>query len=189
MHDDLHERLLALLRTLSVRRGNFTLASGKSSDLYVDVRQTALHAEGSWLIGRLLLARLRPEVVGVGGLTLGADPIACSAAALSTTTGRPVHAFLIRKEAKGHGIGSFLVGEANLPSGSPVCMVEDTTTTGGSLLQAIRRAEEAGLKIVQVVTVVDREEGAGAALAEAGFTLEALATRTQLIGPPEPIGW
>jgi orotate phosphoribosyltransferase len=186
MTDDLHRRLVALLRERSVRTGTFTLASGRTSDFYVDVRQTSLHAEGSWLVGRLLLAHLHPDAVAIGGMTLGADPLASSAAALSTTVGRPVHGFLIRKEPKGHGVGRYLVGADNLPAGSPVCMVEDTTTTGGSLLKAIDRATEAGLHVVQTLTVVDREEGAAEALAAAGYTLEALTTRTELLATDGP---
>lgn len=183
MTDDLHQRLLALLRERSVRTGVFTLASGRTSDFYVDVRQTSLHPEGAWLIGILLLKRLHPSAVAIGGMTLGADPLACSAAALSSTQGRPVHAFLIRKEPKGHGVGSFVVGRENLPDQAPVCMVEDTTTTGGSLLLAIERAQSAGLKVVQVITVVDRQEGAAELLESRGFTLETLTTRQELIGP------
>ena len=113
--DALHARLVTLLRELSVRTGTFTLASGKTSDFYVDARQTTLHSEGSWLVGRLVLARLHPDAVGVGGMTLGADPIAAAAATLSTTVGRPVHGFIIRKEPKGHGVGSYMVGDVNLP--------------------------------------------------------------------------
>jgi len=184
MYDDLHRQLVDLLRDRSVRTGTFTLASGKTSDFYVDVRQTALHARGSWLIGRLVLARLHPDAVGVGGMTLGADPIAAAAATLSTTLDRPVHGFIIRKEPKGHGAGGYMVGGSNLPPGSKVCMVEDTTTTGGSLLKAIQRAQDTGLEVVQVLTIVDREEGASDTLAQAGFELEALVTRTQLVGEP-----
>ena len=178
---DLRERLLTLLREKSVRVGNFTLASGRISDFYVDVRQTALHAEGASLIAQLLLARLQEESVGIGGMTLGADPIACSAVAMSSHLGRQVHGFIIRKEPKGHGTGCYLVGQGNLPPGSKVTMVEDTTTTGGSLLKAIQRAQDAGLEVIQCITVVDREEGATEALEAAGFTLEALTTRTELL--------
>lgn len=181
MYDDLHHNLIELLRERSVRRGTFTLASGRTSDLYVDVRQTSLHARGAWLIGRLVLARLHPDAVAVGGMTLGADPIAASVATLSTTLDRPVHGFIIRKKPKGHGAGGYLVGDGNLPSGAPVCMVEDTTTTGGSLVTAIHRAQDAGLRVVQALTVVDREEGATETLKAAGFELEALVTRTQLL--------
>ena len=180
MSADLHERLISLLRDKSVRFGSFTLASGRTSDFYVDVRNTALHAEGAHVVGLLVLAALREDVEAVGGLTLGADPVACSAAALSTTVGRPVNAFLIRKEPKGHGRGGFLAGAELVPPGTRVCVVEDTSTTGGSMIQAIERATEAGLDVVQTLTVVDREEGAAEALAALGHRLEALATRTQL---------
>lgn len=174
------DRLLALLREKSVRFGTFTLASGKQSDFYVDVRQTALNSEGSWRIGKQILGRLKPEVEAVGGMTLGADPLTSATTALAFESGRTVHGFIIRKEAKGHGTGKTVEGMGNFPAGTPVCVLEDTTTTGGSLLRAIERAEEAGLKVVQTLTVVDREEGAKERLAEAGYTLEALATRTQL---------
>lgn len=174
-------RLLELLREKSVRQGEFQLASGRMSDFYVDVRQTSLHAEGSRLIALGLIERLRDDVVGVGGMSLGADPLACSVAAISTTEQRPLHAFLIRKEAKGHGTARYVEGLANLPPGSRVAIVEDTTTTGGSLLRAVARAQEAGLVVVQCLTVVEREEGAALALREHGFTLEALTTRTELL--------
>ena len=183
MTDDLHRRLVALLRERSVRTGTFTLASGRTSDFYVDVRQTSLHPEGAWLIGRLLLAHLHPDAVAIGGMTLGADPLACAAATLSTTVGRPVHAFLIRKEPKGHGVGSYVVGREALPDGAAVCMVEDTTTTGGSLLQAIERAEASGLRVIQVLTIVDRQEGAIELLASHGYDLRAITTRDELVSP------
>ena len=175
-------RLVTLLRERSVRVGRFTLASGKESDFYVDARQTTLHAEGAHLVAEAILARLRPEVVAVGGLTLGADPIACATAARSFAVGRPVHAFLIRKEPKGHGTGRQVEGLANVHAGARVCVVEDTTTTGGSLLKAVDAATAAGLVVVQTITVVDREEGAVEALAARGLHLEALTTRTELIG-------
>lgn len=178
--DARHARLIALLRERSVRTGRFVLASGAVSDLYVDVRQTSLHQEGAYLIGRAILERLQPRVVGVGGMTLGADPIACSAAALGLVYDRPVHAFLVRKEAKAHGTAGAVEGLANLPPGSPVAVVEDTTTTGSSLWAAIERARSAGLDVVQAITVVDREEGAVARLADLGVRLESLTTRRDL---------
>lgn len=175
------QRLITLLRP-NVRIGHFTLASGRTSDLYVDARPTTLHAEGSALIAKLLLARLRPDVVGVGGLTLGADPIACSAAAHSLAVlGRPIHAFLIRKEPKGHGTTQQVEGRSNFGPGSKVCIVEDTTTTGSSLLKAVELARAADLDVVQCITIVDREEGAAEAVAAAGLTLEALTRRTELV--------
>jgi len=177
-----HDQLIALLRELSVKTGTFTLASGATSDLYVDARQTTLNAHGARLVAGEVLRRLRPEVVAVGGMTLGADPIACATSALSAATDRPVHAFLIRKAAKGHGTGRQVEGLASVPAGSKVCIVEDTTTTGGSLLKAVAAAEAAELEVVQCITVVDREEGAAEAIAAAGYALEALTTRTELLG-------
>lgn len=180
MSTSLREQLIAVLRERSVRFGTFTLASGKTSDFYVDVRNTALHADGARLVGLLVLDALSDEVEAVGGLTLGADPVACSAAALSTTVGRRVNAFLIRKEPKGHGRGGFLAGGELVPPGTRVCIVEDTSTTGGSMAKAIERAREAGLEVVQALTVVDRQEGAAEHIASLGLTLEALVTRADL---------
>lgn len=173
--------LISLLREKSVKRGAFTLASGKISDLYVDVRQTSLHARGAQLIGELILNIITPDVVGVGGMTMGADPLACSAAALSSLTQRPIHAFLIRKNPKGHGTSLPVEGLANLPKGSHVALLEDTTTTGGSLLKAIVAAQAAGLVVVQQITIVDRQEGASEMLLEKGFPLTAITTREELL--------
>jgi orotate phosphoribosyltransferase len=175
------QRLLELLREKSVKTGDFTLASGKRSDFYVDVRQTSLHSEGAWLIATELLAAIGDHIKGIGGLTMGADPLACATAAVAHTHGRPLHAFLIRKEAKGHGTGQYVEGLSNFSKGSAVAVVEDTTTTGASMLTAIERAEAAGLKVVQCITVVDREEGAAERLNAAGYTLEALTTRSELL--------
>ena len=175
------ERLVELLRELSVKTGHFVLASGRESDLYVDARQTTLNAEGASLVGRLVADRLHPDVVAVGGMTMGADPIATAASLAASTAGKPVHAFLIRKNLKDHGTGRWVEGRASVPDGAKVCIVEDTTTTGGSLLAAVERAEAAGLQVVQTLTVVDREEGAAARLGDAGYTLEALVTRTELL--------
>jgi orotate phosphoribosyltransferase len=176
----MRERLVALLKELSYRRMHVVLASGRESDFYVDGRQTTLNAEGAWLIGNLVLDALRPEVRGVGGMVVGADPVAAAVAAVSFHRGRPVHAFLVRKEPKGHGTGRTVEGRGNLPDGTPVCVVEDTTTTGGSLLKAVDRCEAEGLRVVQCLTLVDREEGAAEALAARGLTLDVLVRRAEL---------
>ena len=180
MTDSVQQQLRNLLMEVSVKRGNFTLASGKTSNIYVDVRQTSLHAQGSAWIAQCILAQLDPLAQGIGGPTLGADPVVSSVVALSTHFGRPVHGFLIRKESKGHGTQRFLEGRGNLPDGSRVAIVEDTTTTGGSLLQAIERAENEGLTVIQCMTVVDRQQGAVERLAEHGFTLQPLFTLADL---------
>lgn len=174
-------RLIELLREKSVRTGRFTLASGKTSDFYVDVRQTSLHGEGSVCIAEALLERLRPEVLGVGGMTLGADPLASATVAIAHLRARTLSAFLIRKEPKGHGVERMVVGLGNFAPDTPVAVLEDTTTTGGSLLRAVEAAQAAGLKVVQLLTVVDREEGAKATVATAGFTLESITTRSELL--------
>ncbi len=175
------QKLLDILKEKSVKTGDFVLASGKRSDFYVDVRQTSLHSEGSWLIARQLLEAIDASVVGIGGLTMGADPLACATAAVAHSQGRTLHAFLIRKEAKGHGTGRYVEGMANFSKGDPVVIVEDTTTTGGSLLTAVERAKQVGLHVVQCITVVDREEGAAERIISAGYQLTALTTRSELL--------
>jgi orotate phosphoribosyltransferase len=176
----MRDRLITLVRQLSYRRMRVTLASGRESDFYVDGKQTTLNAEGAWLVGNLVLDALHPDVVGVGGLVIGADPIAAATAAVSFHRGRPVHAFLVRKEAKGHGTAKYVEGRNSLPDGSAVCVVEDTTTTGGSLLQAVDRATAEGLRVVQCLTIVDREEGAAAAIAARGLPFTSLIRRSEL---------
>jgi orotate phosphoribosyltransferase len=174
------ERLIEILLERSVRHGTFTLASGKESDLYVDARQTTLSPEGALLIADLILQRLHPDAVGVGGPVTGADPITGAVALRSFQQGRPIHGFMVRKEPKGHGAGNQVEGRAGLPDGAKVCMIEDTVTTGGSLLKAIQAVEDAGLEVVQVICVVDRCEGAAERFADAGYTLEALVTRRDI---------
>ena len=173
-------RLIEILLERSVRHGTFTLASGKTSDLYVDARQTTLCPEGAAVIADLILSRLHPDVVGVGGPVTGADPITGAVALRSWQAGRPIHGFMVRKEPKGHGAGNQVEGRAGLPDGRAVCMIEDTVTTGGSLLKAIHAVEAAGLRVVQVICVVDRCEGAAEVFAKAGYTLEALVERQDI---------
>lgn len=177
-----HDRLVELLKRLSYRRMHVTLASGRESDFYVDGKQTTLNAEGAWLVGNLIFDALSPEITGIGGLVVGADPIAAATAAVSFHRGRPIHAFLVRKEAKGHGTGRFVEGRESLPNGSKVCVVEDTVTTGGSLLKAVERCRAEGLDVVQTLTIVDREEGGADAIRAAGVPFVALVRRAELEG-------
>src|SRR5512133_2057310 len=155
-------RLLELLRTLSFERRKVVLASGKESDFYIDCKRTALTAEGHVLVGRLLFDRvrqIRPLVRGVGGLTLGADPIASAIALTSFLEKDPVDSFIVRKEPKGHGTGQWIEGRKTIPDGSRVVVIEDVVTTGGSALKAIERCRAEKLEPVACVALVDRLEG------------------------------
>lgn len=163
-------RLLHLLRERAIRRGDFTLASGRKSTYYVDGRLVTLHHEGAWLIANVLLDLLHREGVvasAIGGLTLGADPIAGAVAAVSHGTQRPLDAFIVRKEAKAHGTGKRV--EGSLRAGDRVVIVDDVITTAGSTLQAIKAVEDLGCEVVAVVCVIDRQEGGAEALARYRF--------------------
>lgn len=177
--------LMAIIRELSYEEREVTLASGRKSNFYFDGKQTTLHAQGGLLVGKAFWQEVMqfPEPIhGVGGLTLGADPIATATSIAAALDGKSVHAFIIRKEPKGHGTGQWLEGRKNLPPGSRVVIVEDVTTTGGSSMKAVERAQEEGLEVVGIVTLVDREEGARENIEGAGQKLRAVFTRTQVIG-------
>ena len=155
-------RLLTLLKRLSYEEREVTLSSGLKSNFYIDCRQTVLTAEGHFLVGSLLnrlLVQRAPEVEAIGGVTMGADPLASAVSTLSFLTGRPLPAFYVRKEAKGHGAGQWIEGTKSLRPGMPVAILEDVVTTGGSALKAIARAREFGLRVSVVLALVDREEG------------------------------
>lgn len=155
-------RLLALLRRLAYEEREVILASGRPSTFYIDCKQAVLTAEGHFLVGWLVgqvLARECPEVRAVGGLTMGADPLASAVATVSFLGPRPLDAFYVRKEPKGHGTQKWLEGDKSLGPGTPVAILEDVVTTGGSTLKAIERARLHGLDVRRVVALVDREEG------------------------------
>lgn len=182
---DLRERLLGLLKKKAYTRGKVILTSGKESDFYIDCRPVTLDPEGAFLVGKLLFERLlqcREVVRGVGGMTMGADPIATAVSLTSYLEGRPLPAFIIRKEPKKHGRGLWIEGISNLPEGVSVAIVEDVVTTGGSTIKAIERAQEEGLKVVQVLALVDREEGGKENLKKLGYDLEALFGRRDFLG-------
>ena len=179
---ELKRRLARLLVEKSYREGDFVLASGRRSDYYFDCRVTALHAEGSWLIGTLFNHMLSEmDIKGVGGMTMGADPLVAATTVISHEQGRPLNGLLVRKEAKGHGTGQFVEGLGNFSTGDRVAMLEDVVTTGGSLLKACDRIRDAGLSIVAVCAILDREEGGREKLREAGYDLLALFTRAELV--------
>lgn len=179
---DVKRRLAGLLFEKSYIEGEITLTSGKKSDYYFDCKQTALHPEGSWCIGTLFLDLLSGlDVQGVGGMTLGADPLVSSVTVLSHVAGWPLPGFIVRKEAKGHGTGRYLEGLGNFRPGMKVAMLEDVVTTGGTLLKACERVRAEGLEIVAVCAILDREEGGRENLAKAGYGLKAVFTRSELV--------
>ena len=164
------ERLRELLRRESLMLGDFTLASGRKSRFYFDSKRTTLLAEGAYLAAAEMLRTIRErgiEADAIGGMTLGADPIVCPAAALSAIEGPPLRAFIVRKETKEHGTAKRI--EGNLKPGSRVIVVDDVVTTGGSTLLAIEAAESAGHQVVAVLCLVDREEGGAERLARWPF--------------------
>lgn len=180
----LRNRLLQILREKSVERGRFQLRSGRWSDYYVDGKQTTLDAEGSYLIGKVLFSRIGSSEEfpqGVGGVTLGADPIVTAVSLVSHLEGRPLPAFIIRKEPKGHGTERWIEGLKNIRAGSQVVIVEDVLTTGGTLLEGVRHAREAGFEVRRVFTLIDREEGGRENIEAASLVLDALFTRGELL--------
>lgn len=171
MNDDARARLREILLSEAVLRGEFVLASGKTSNVYLDCRRASLHPEGSNLIGAALLDRIEElglEPDCVGGPTLGADPLVGVMVPLSWQRGRPLPGFLVRKEPKGHGTGKSLEGQ--WAEGWKAVVVEDTVSTGGSVLKALRRVEEAGLEVLAVLCVVDRELGGAETLKDYRFS-------------------
>lgn len=173
--------LIELLRARSVRHGEFTLASGKTSDLYIDARLTTMSPEGLALIGPLMLATIRrmkwnPD--SIGGLTLGADPIACAVSYASSTNPPRLRAFTVRKEPKQHGTRKLIEGP--FKRGDRVVVVEDVVTSGSSALRAIEAVRDAGGEVVGVVALVDRHEGGTEKLKAAGFSLTSLVDGEEL---------
>jgi orotate phosphoribosyltransferase len=177
-----HERLVRLLAARSARRGNFTLASGRQSTLYIDARLTTMTPEGQQLIGRLGLEAIRDaawQPDAVGGLTLGADPIAYAICHSSADTERPLRAFTVRKEPKTHGTGKQVEGP--LARGDRVVIVEDVITTGGSAARAVEAVKREGAIPVGVLALVDREEGGREQLESLGLRVHALTTATEIV--------
>ena len=181
-----HERLLSMLAERSARRGQFTLASGRTSSLYIDARLTTMSPDGLALIGPLGLEAIRDagwQPDAVGGLTLGADPIAYAIAYASAVeradATTPLRAFTVRKEAKQHGTGRLIEGPYR--EGDRVVVIEDVVTTGGSALRAVEAVRAAGGSVLGVLALVDREEGGREALERAGLVVRALALASDIL--------
>ena len=175
------ESLRRLLLERSVKRGNFTLASGQQSSYYIDCRLATMSAEGMRLIGRMgweAIQRQGWQPAAVGGLTMGADPVAYAIAAASFGSAASVDAFSVRKEPKYHGAGRLI--EGNFNPGDAVVVVEDVITSGGSATKALAAVEAGGGRVLGVLAVVDREEGGRAALENNGRKVVTLTTASDL---------
>ena len=165
--------LLHLLAERAYRHGSFTLASGRTSNHYVNCKPVSLSGQGLALLSAQMLELVEVEAAAVAGLTLGADPLVSGVAQAAALAGRSLDALIVRKEAKGHGTGAWLEGP--LPAaGSRITVLEDVVTTGGSSLKAVHQLREAGYVVERVVTIVDRQEGGQAAMEAAGLDLRSL---------------
>ena len=171
------EALASLLRERSISFGDFLLASGQRSRYYIDARKTTMSAPGQRLIGRIGLDTIRSEgwtPAAVGGLTMGADPVAYAIAHASADTPPPIDAFSVRKAAKDHGTARRI--EGNFTDGAAVVVIEDVITSGGSALQAIEAVQAEGGRVLGVLAVVDRLQGGRAAIEAQGFSVVAMTT-------------
>lgn len=188
MSQSARQALFDLLREKSFKTGEFTLASGKTSNYYIDCRLTTLDPAGACLVGPAVREAIQAEcqerglsVSGVGGLTLGADPIALATAMAShqAADSPAIKPFVVRKEPKGHGRGQQI--EGGFEDGDTVIAIDDVITTGGSTLQAIEVIEREGGKVAFVVVLVDRQEGGREKIEAAGYPVVSLFDRDQLL--------
>lgn len=158
----------------------FKLVSGRMSNYYFNCKAVTLNPEGMFLIGNLIFDLIKDlDIKGIGGLTLGADPIACAVAHTSFLKKKPVEAFVVRKTAKSHGTMQWI--EGNVKKGDRVVIVDDVITTGKSTIEAINRAKEEGLQIVKVFALIDRQEGGREAVEELGYQLDSIITRDEVM--------
>ena len=177
-----YSALITLLAERSAKRGQFTLASGKQSNFYIDARLTTMSPDGLAIIGPLALSALREtgwNVDAVGGLTLGADPISYAISYASAASDHPLRAFTVRKESKAHGTGKLLEGPFR--EGDRVAVIEDVITTGGSALRAIEAVRSANGSVAGVLALIDRGEGGRQAIEQAGVAIISLVTADQII--------
>ena len=177
------DRLLRLILEKAFkydREPTFRLASGRMSNYYFNCKTVTLHPEGMYLIGNIIFGMINGAgIAGIGGLTLGADPIADAAAYTSYLNNNPIEAFVIRKTAKAHGTMQWI--EGNVTAGDKVAIVDDVITTGKSTIEAITKATEGGLDIVKVIALVDRQEGGKENIEALGYTVETVVTREEVM--------
>ena len=183
MDNEFKNRLKKLLIEKSVRYSNtaeFKLASGRMSNFYIDCRKVTHNAEGKYLIGNIIFDMIRDlPIDAIGGLTLGADPIAAAVAYTAFLNKKPVNAFVVRKEQKDHGLKKLVEGDVQ--AGSRVVIVDDVITTGGSTIKAIIAARAEGLEVVQAIVLVDREEGGKEEIEKYISVVRPLFAKTELL--------
>ncbi len=181
--NEMKERLGEIIIARSFKYSDnppFTLASGKKSNYYFNCKPTTLDPEGMNLIGELLFDMLKDsEITAAGGLTLGADPIANALSVISYQKGKPIKSFIVRKDAKDHGMKSSI--EGNITPGEKVVIIDDVITTGGSTIIAIEQAREAGLIVNMVITLIDREEGGKENILRHVNDIKSILTRTEIM--------
>ena len=178
MNNQLKQELIDLLYHKAYKyseKPSFKLASGKLSQFYIDCKAVSMTPQGLQIIGQMIYERIISlDVQAVGGLTMGADPIAAATAFVSLSGPYPINYFSIRKEPKGHGLNRFIVGPVT--KGERVVILDDVVTTGGSTIKAIRASQDFGLHVVQALAVVDRQEGGMEAVKKEGIPADALVT-------------
>lgn len=176
----LRDELMHHIATHALKKGEFTLASGKKSNYYINGKLSTLDARGAYLVARTFLAMIADDVPdAIGGLTLGADPIVGSMLSLAGLEDLELKGFIVRKATKEHGTKSLVEGP--LAAGDRVVIIEDVVTTGGSSLKAIRAVEEADCRVTRVLAMVDREEGGKENLSAEGYRLESIFTARELL--------
>ncbi|HNR50255.1 MAG: Orotate phosphoribosyltransferase [Deltaproteobacteria bacterium ADurb.BinA179] len=176
---NMREELLGIVRRDAVRFGKFILASGKESDLYVDLRKVTLQPRAAFLIGSIIYEMIKDRgIQAIGGMSIGADPIATAASMVAYQNGMETVAFLVRKEKKEHGTRNLVEGP--IEKGYKAVIVEDVITTGSSTVTAIRHAEGEGMRIDMVIGVLDRMEGGKSTIESLGYEVRTILSREDL---------
>ncbi|WP_269622347.1 orotate phosphoribosyltransferase [Prochlorococcus marinus] len=167
------DRLLNLIATNAYRQGEFTLASGKKSNHYVNCKPVSLSGEGLLLLSNMMLERIDPDAIAVAGVTLGGDPLVSAVAMAAVMEGRSLDALIVRKEPKGYGTAAWLEGPLP-PKGTLITVLEDVVTTGASSLKAVNQLLEAGYIVKSIVCIVNRQEGGEMEIKKGGLELKSL---------------
>ncbi|KPQ33754.1 MAG: orotate phosphoribosyltransferase [Phormidesmis priestleyi Ana] len=171
--------LLDLMCEVAYKEGDFTLTSGQKSTYYINGKQVTLHPQGAVMMARLLLNMLPAGTIGVGGLTLGADPMVSAVSIVGAYENKPVTPLIIRKEAKGHGTRAYIEGPT-LPAKSPITILEDVVTTGASAMQAVDRLRDAGYVVNDILALVDRQQGGQELYNKEGLNFQPIFTIEEL---------